>query len=145
VSMFATIEFEKYKFIRQIRSRMPTLPLDQRLKGFPEVELGFTEELAVRDASRCLACLAEICTGCRYCALICPNNTLDIKTEWHDDYHREVVKFDIKNERCIFCGLCTINCPTKTLVMDSGYELATEKKKDMLFGIKKLLSLTKRY
>jgi formate hydrogenlyase subunit 6/NADH:ubiquinone oxidoreductase subunit I len=143
--MFKAIEFEKYKYVRQIRSRMPVLPLDRRLKGLQEVELGFTEELAVREAWRCLICNAQICTGCRYCALICPNHTLEIRTVFHDDYSREVVQFDIKNERCIYCGLCTINCPTKTLVMDAGYETAVERKSEMRFDLKKLLTLTKRY
>ncbi|MFA4985823.1 MAG: 4Fe-4S dicluster domain-containing protein [Candidatus Brocadiia bacterium] len=145
MSMFQEVEFSKYRLVRQIRSRMPALPLDQRMKGFKEVELGFSEELALRESWRCLDCLAEICTGCRYCALICPNNTLEIKTQWHEDYHREVVQFDIKNERCIFCGLCTVNCPTKTLVMDAGYEESVERKKDLRFGLDKLLKLFKRY
>lgn len=144
MSLYKPIEFEKYRFIRQIRSRMPSLPLDQRI-GKAEIELGFSEELAVREAWRCLVCNAQICTGCRYCALICPNHTLEIKTVIHEDYHREVVQFDIKNERCIYCGLCTINCPTKTLVMDSGYEYSVERKADMRFDLRKLLTLQKRY
>lgn len=145
MSMFKPIDFELYKNVRQIRSRMPVLPLDQRLKDFSEVELGFTEELAVREAWRCLICNAEICTGCRYCAIVCPNATLEIKTEFNEDFSRKVVKFDIKNERCIYCGLCTINCPTKTLVMDSGYEESVERKSDLRFNLKKLLTLFKRY
>lgn len=143
--MFKPIEFELYKSVRQIRSRMPVLPLDQRLKGLDEVELGFTEELAVREAWRCLICNSEICTGCRYCAIVCPNNTLEIKTQINEDFTRTVVQFDIKNERCIYCGLCTINCPTKTLVMDSGYEESVERKSDLRFNLKKLLTLFKRY
>ncbi|MDZ7816189.1 MAG: 4Fe-4S dicluster domain-containing protein [Planctomycetota bacterium] len=145
MSMYEPIEYEKYKNIRQIRSRMPVLPLDKRLNNLAEVELGFSEELAVREAWRCLICNAEICTGCRYCALICPNHTLEIKTVFHKDHSREVVQFDIKNERCIFCGLCTVNCPTKTLVMDSGYELSVERKSDLRFDLRKLLTLKKKY
>ncbi len=37
----------------QPREAMPCLPLDQRLRTFKEVELGFTEEQARREASRC--------------------------------------------------------------------------------------------
>jgi NADPH-dependent glutamate synthase beta subunit-like oxidoreductase len=37
----------------QARQSMPCLPLAQRLRTFKEVELGFTEEQARREASRC--------------------------------------------------------------------------------------------
>jgi NADPH-dependent glutamate synthase beta subunit-like oxidoreductase len=38
------------------RHRMPTLDKERRVAGFEEVELGFTREMAVREAQRCLRC-----------------------------------------------------------------------------------------
>ena len=38
------------------RAQMPTLSLVQRLKGFSEIELGFGEEAAIKEAKRCLKC-----------------------------------------------------------------------------------------
>jgi NADH-quinone oxidoreductase subunit F len=38
------------------RPEMPHLPPEDRVKNFKEVELGFTEEMAVREACRCLRC-----------------------------------------------------------------------------------------
>ncbi len=38
------------------RQTMPTLEKGRRLKGFEEVELGFTREMAVNEAKRCLKC-----------------------------------------------------------------------------------------
>ena len=35
---------------------MPCLPVEQRLTGFADVELGFAEEAAVEEAKRCLRC-----------------------------------------------------------------------------------------
>ncbi|MBU0700754.1 hypothetical protein KKE26_05625 [bacterium] len=35
---------------------MPTLDTEKRLCGFEEVELGFTHDMAVREAQRCLKC-----------------------------------------------------------------------------------------
>jgi NADPH-dependent glutamate synthase beta subunit-like oxidoreductase len=35
---------------------MPTLPVEKRINSFEEVELGFTREQAVKEASRCLKC-----------------------------------------------------------------------------------------
>lgn len=38
------------------RHIMPTLEKEKRIKGFDEVELGFTREIAVNEAKRCLKC-----------------------------------------------------------------------------------------
>ena len=35
---------------------MPHLTVDERAKNFKEVDLGYTEEIAVREARRCLRC-----------------------------------------------------------------------------------------
>jgi len=41
------------------RPKMPTLPIAQRLGGFGQVELGYTEEMAIEEAQRCLRCDLE--------------------------------------------------------------------------------------
>jgi NADH-quinone oxidoreductase subunit F len=38
------------------RSAMPKLTVDQRKRNFDEVELGYTREMAMKEASRCLRC-----------------------------------------------------------------------------------------
>ncbi len=38
------------------RQKMPVLPLKKRIRSFKEVELGFTEMAALREADRCLQC-----------------------------------------------------------------------------------------
>lgn len=38
---------------------MPILALEERTEGFKEVELGFTEEMAIKEAKRCLRCDLE--------------------------------------------------------------------------------------
>jgi NADH-quinone oxidoreductase subunit F len=38
------------------RGKMPHLPVKERAKNFKEVDLGYTEEIAVREARRCLRC-----------------------------------------------------------------------------------------
>ena len=42
------------------RPEMPALSLQERLKGFDEVELGFTGEQAMMEAKRCLRCELEV-------------------------------------------------------------------------------------
>jgi len=41
------------------RPEMPTLPIEQRVCNFKEVELGFTKEMAILEAKRCLRCDLE--------------------------------------------------------------------------------------
>ena len=131
--------------VRRVGTQVRMLSAGERLSGFAEVELGFTEQEALREAMRCLLCNSEICTGCKLCAIICPNNVFDIETEIIDSSARAVVKFDVKNERCMYCGLCVENCPTKTLVMDAGAENSSERKCGMNNSLPELLQLVKRY
>jgi NADPH-dependent glutamate synthase beta subunit-like oxidoreductase len=41
------------------RPEMPSLPLEKRLRGFDEVELGLTEEMAIAEGQRCWRCDLE--------------------------------------------------------------------------------------
>ncbi|MBE0534220.1 MAG: FAD-dependent oxidoreductase [Phycisphaerae bacterium] len=56
----------KAKVIR--RRQMPTIDL-QRRRSFEEVDLGFAEETAVAEASRCLYC--AVCSSCGLCEKLC--------------------------------------------------------------------------
>ncbi|MEK7813874.1 MAG: hypothetical protein AAB296_08945, partial [Candidatus Desantisbacteria bacterium] len=38
------------------RHIMPTIDKEKRLTGFEEVEIGFTRDMAVKEAQRCLKC-----------------------------------------------------------------------------------------
>jgi NADH-quinone oxidoreductase subunit F len=38
------------------RCPMPELPVSERARNFKEVELGFTEDMAVAEAARCFQC-----------------------------------------------------------------------------------------
>ncbi len=46
----------KEGFADRLRVPMPCLAVEQRLGGFPEVELGFSEPEAIDEAERCLRC-----------------------------------------------------------------------------------------
>jgi heterodisulfide reductase subunit A len=61
------IRIEEIK--KKPRQVMPTLRLEQRARSFEEIELGFTEEMAVEEARRCLSCAG--CCECLECDKVC--------------------------------------------------------------------------
>ncbi len=68
------------------RVEMPLLPLAERQTprgAFAEVELGYSEEQAVEEASRCLKCGG--CVECFECVRLCDRNAID-----HDMLPREL-------------------------------------------------------
>ncbi len=62
------------------RQKMPHLSLEDRL-NFKEVELGFSEEVALKETSRCLSC--RRCIGCGLCLAECDQQAIvyDQKSE----------------------------------------------------------------
>jgi heterodisulfide reductase subunit A-like polyferredoxin len=57
------------------RVPVPELPVMERLRGFAEVEIGYTPELAQAEAARCLAC--GICSECLSCWYKCGVGAID--------------------------------------------------------------------
>ncbi len=51
------------------RTRVATIPIEQRMSSYTEVELGYTAEQAIAEASRCLAC--GPCSECQACVQVC--------------------------------------------------------------------------
>ncbi len=54
---------------RKERQIILTLAVEERIKNFEEVDLGFTEEMAVEEAKRCLEC--GLCSECMECVRVC--------------------------------------------------------------------------
>ena len=50
------VPWEEEQFEAGPRQQMPALPADRRIADFKEVNLGFTEEMAIKEARRCLRC-----------------------------------------------------------------------------------------
>jgi heterodisulfide reductase subunit A-like polyferredoxin len=60
---------------RQPRVPLPELPVAQRLDNFGEVEGGYDDQSAQREAARCLAC--GICSECMSCTFACGTHAID--------------------------------------------------------------------
>ena len=56
---FEELEKEEVEPSEDLRTEVPTLPLEKRVRCFGQVELGFSKHMAVREAKRCLRCDLE--------------------------------------------------------------------------------------
>lgn len=73
--VFFPVEDVREGIEKEPRVPMPEVDISKRTKTFEEVQLGFTEEMAVREAKRCLSC--RRCLGCGICADVCEANAID--------------------------------------------------------------------
>ena len=95
------------------RAEMPVRSVEKRIKSFDEVNLGFTEETAKKEASRCLECG---CHDYKDCKLIEYANWYDINPArfgGEKNVHqteRRLVSIERNNEKCILCSLCVRTC-----------------------------------
>jgi formate dehydrogenase (NADP+) beta subunit len=120
----------------------PTIDVAQRLEGQHRiVEEGFSEEVARREAARCLNCGVNTifdgskCVLCGGCVEVCPENclwivpldALEAETDLRAmlDAYPQTEPFDedsaiIKDETvCIRCALCAERCPVGAITMEA--------------------------
>ncbi|HSR49691.1 MAG TPA: FAD-dependent oxidoreductase [Acidobacteriota bacterium] len=138
-----TRQFRRSREYEQIgRKPPPTTDLNRR-SGVSEVETGYGQEEARRQAERCLYCHIQTvydpvkCVLCNRCVDICPVDCLklvpleaielppdqieearQIGQAPHDQPASAMLKDD---EICIRCGLCAIRCPTDAMTMEVLY------------------------
>jgi len=121
------------------RQAAPTISLDRRT-GISEVEVGYDEEEARRQAERCLYCHiqtiydAQKCVLCNRCVDVCPEYCLKLVPVEELDLEVDVIQQIAESsgvglgqplsamlkddEKCIRCGLCAIRCPTDAMTME---------------------------
>jgi NADPH-dependent glutamate synthase beta subunit-like oxidoreductase len=129
-------------FEQHPREAAPTIDLNRRT-GISEVESGYTEEQARRQAERCLACHVqtiydpEKCVMCNRCVDICPEYCLKLvpladlglgeaeKAKLIEHYQidpfQQATAMIKDDETCIRCGLCAVRCPTDAMTMEVFY------------------------
>ncbi len=85
-----------------------SLLAEDRLKGFDEVDAVLSEDLATKEALRCLHCFLgaridkEKCVSCLTCVRVCP---LGIPTT------SKMGEITIDPFACQACGMCVLECP----------------------------------
>ena len=98
------------------RPEIPTISHEQRLSTFSGVELSWSEQAAIEEATRCLRC----------------------------DLAYEPEKYEVDTRKCIFCGLCVESCPFDALFMGYEYERSTYRLGELVLGKEDLLIPDKR-
>jgi formate dehydrogenase beta subunit len=115
------------------RVPVPAVPNERRI-GVPEIELGYTADLARREAARCLQCFLDIwlepdlCILCGGCVDICPEHCIRIVPIEEIAGESETVPASaliLQEDRCIRCSLCIERCPTDALSMVDWAEAST--------------------
>lgn len=105
------IDYSKYEKLP--RAVMPHMSPADRKTNFKEVNFGFSEEMAKKEANRCLEC------GCHdyfECKLISYANDYDVKPsrftgEKHNRNQENANDLIARNtDKCILCGLCVRVC-----------------------------------
>ncbi|MFQ5714024.1 MAG: FAD-dependent oxidoreductase [Candidatus Scalinduaceae bacterium] len=119
------------KIKKEKREEMPSLLPEKRVKNYEEVELGFTEEMAVREAMRCMNCgngasvSEEICTACLTCVRVCPFEIPKIQKEEN---------FAFIDGDCQSCGICVVECPARAIEFKGPYEDFGKSQLDGIFN-----------
>jgi formate dehydrogenase major subunit len=104
---------ELAEFFREIeeapRAPMAELPIEERVNGFAEVELGLSEAAAIEEAGRCMNCgcsKASVCSLRQYATEYGadPLRFAGSRRSFHrDSSHPEIV---YEPGKCILCGAC---------------------------------------
>ncbi|MFQ5957633.1 MAG: FAD-dependent oxidoreductase [Candidatus Brocadiales bacterium] len=101
------------------REKMPSLSASNRIHDFSEVELGYSEKLAMMEARRCLNCGAgaevdpELCAACLTCVRVCPYDVPELNRV------EKTAKIGVD---CQACGICVVECPARAITLMDRYE-----------------------
>jgi len=90
------------------RVTQPRLLAGERLKGFDEIDLKISANMAIREAERCFNC--GLCNNCDNCFFFCPDMSV-IRGEGAEGRH-------INYDYCKGCGLCVVECPRNAMVLE---------------------------
>jgi len=81
--------------------------------------------------------IMERCIGCGVCARICPNLCISL-VELDDPELGKVKRPKVDVGRCMMCGYCAEYCPKNAMIVTPEYELASDRREDLVFDPYKL-------
>lgn len=101
------------------RPEQPQAPVEERVRGFQEVNLGFSEKEAQAEAKRCFSC--GTCNLCDTCFTFCPD--VAIARRVPPPYPMPLARLDgagyeVNYDYCKGCGVCAEECPRFAISME---------------------------
>ncbi|MBW1896958.1 MAG: FAD-dependent oxidoreductase, partial [Deltaproteobacteria bacterium] len=114
---FETVEVQPREWMLEHRA-------DERAKNFCEITLGFSEEMARREAARCLGCG---CVALSKCELRKLAITYDVDLsvlglpegpQYEIDSSHPFITID--PNKCIYCHRCTVSCEYQAMELDAS-------------------------
>jgi formate dehydrogenase major subunit len=104
--------FEGYSV--KLREKMPERPPEICAQDFDEIRLGFTEQMARKEAARCLSCGCTAFDRCDFKKLAIEHGVDPVKTGMpegplytEDESHPSII---VDLNKCIFCKRCQQSC-----------------------------------
>lgn len=98
----------------RLREKMPGRPPESAVQDFDEIKLGFTEQMARREAGRCLACGCTAFDRCDFKKLCIENGVDPNKTGmgaiplYALDTSHPLINVDLN--KCVYCRRCANSC-----------------------------------
>lgn len=68
------------------------------------------------------------CVGCGLCQMACPNDTINVVSEFYEaedgKKKKRLVRYEYNQGSCMYCQLCTRACPHGAIEFDQSFENA---------------------
>lgn len=101
-------EINPFYFPLSARENRGLRPVPERLAGFSDVKIGYTEGQALAEADRCMSC--GTCVECDNCYVFCSDMAVRRAPDREEHYL-------VLEQYCKGCGLCAAECPRGCIVM----------------------------
>ncbi len=103
-------------FTEEPRTMQRQRPAAERIRGFGEVNLGYTEGEALQEAERCFSC--GVCNQCDTCWLFCPDVCIHRLEPVAPSPAPGRQAYQVDYDYCKGCGVCAEECPREAIVME---------------------------
>ncbi len=117
----------------RLSETMPARPPERRIADFDQIELGFTEEMAKREADRCLECGCLGLSKCTYRELCVDSKVIASKSPSKlvykiDESHPFIV---VDPNKCVACSRCERSCQYEALELSFAEDEENNTLKDI--------------